>query len=83
MTLDILYFAWVRERIGTAKETVDTSAVTVADLLTELRNREERYALALSDLSAVRVAVDQDLADMDAPLAKAREVAIFPPMTGG
>ena len=83
MTLDILYFAWVRERIGTAKETVDTSAVTVADLLTELRNREERYALALSDLSAVRVAVDQDLADMDAPLANAREVAIFPPMTGG
>ncbi len=83
MTLDILYFAWVRERIGTAKETVDTSAVTVADLLTELRNREERYALALSDLTAVRVAVDQDLVDMDAPLANAREVAIFPPMTGG
>ena len=83
MTLDILYFAWVRERIGTAKEKVDTSAVTVADLLTELRNREERYALALSDLSAVRVAVDQDLVDMDAPLANAREVAIFPPMTGG
>jgi molybdopterin synthase sulfur carrier subunit len=83
MTLDILYFAWVRERIGTAKETVDTSAATVADLLTELRNREERYALALSDLSAVRVAVDQDLVDMDAPLANAREVAIFPPMTGG
>ena len=83
MTLDILYFAWVRERIGTAKETVDTSAVTVADLLTELRDREERYALALSDLTAVRVAVDQDLVDMDAPLANAREVAIFPPMTGG
>lgn len=83
MTLDILYFAWVRERIGTAKETVDTSAVTVADLLAELRNREERYALALSDLTAVRVAVDQDLVDMDAPLANAREVAIFPPMTGG
>ena len=83
MTLDILYFAWVRERIGTAKETVDTSAVTVADLLTELRNREERYALALSDLTTVRVAVDQDLVDMDAPLANAREVAIFPPMTGG
>ena len=83
MTLDILYFAWVRERVGTAKETVDTSAETVADLLAELRNREERYALALSDLSAVRVAVDQNLVDMDAPLANAREVAIFPPMTGG
>lgn len=83
MTLDILYFAWVRERVGTHRETVETSAATVADLLTELRNREERYALALSDLTAVRVAVDQDLVDMDAPLANAREVAIFPPMTGG
>lgn len=83
MTLDILYFAWVRERIGTAKETVDTSAATVADLLEELRSREERYAIALSDLTAVRVAVDQDLVDMNAPLANAREVAIFPPMTGG
>lgn len=83
MTLDILYFAWVRERVGTAKETVETEAATVGDLLTELRGREERYALALSDLSAVRVAVDQDLVELDAPLANAREVAIFPPMTGG
>ena len=83
MTLDILYFAWVRERIGTSAETVETKAATVADLLQELRNREERYALALSDLSAVRVAVDQTLVDMDAPLTDAREVAIFPPMTGG
>ena len=81
--INIIYFAWVRERIGTAKETVDTSAATVGDLLAELRDREERYALALSDLTAVRVAVDQDLVEMDAPLANAREVAIFPPMTGG
>ena len=83
MTLDILYFAWVRERIGTSKETVDTKAATVAELLRELQGREERYAIALSDLSAVRVAVDQTLVDMDAPLVNAREVAIFPPMTGG
>lgn len=83
MTIDILYFAWVRERVGTSKETIETSAATVADLLAELRDREERYAIALSDLSAVRVAVDQDLVEMDAPLANAREVAIFPPMTGG
>ena len=83
MTLDILYFAWVRERIGTSKETVDTKAATVAELLRELQGREERYAIALSDLSAVRVAVDQTLVEMDAPLVNAREVAIFPPMTGG
>jgi molybdopterin synthase sulfur carrier subunit len=81
--LDVLYFAWVRERIGEPSETVDTGAATVAGLVDELRAREERYALAFSDLSALRVAVDQELADFDAPLAGVREVAFFPPMTGG
>ena len=81
--IDILYFAWVRERIGLAREQVDTQAATVAELVAELRAREERYALAFSDLSALRVAVDQDLTDFDAPLAGVREVASFPPMTGG
>ncbi|OUD10050.1 molybdopterin converting factor subunit 1 [Marivivens niveibacter] len=81
--IDVLYFAWVRERIGEPKETVETSAVTVLDLVNELRAREERYALAFSDLSALRVAVDQELTEFDAPLAGAREVAFFPPMTGG
>lgn len=81
--IDVLYFAWVRERIGIPREVVDTQAATVADLVEELRGREERYAAAFADLSALRVAVDQDLADFDAPLAGAREVAFFPPMTGG
>ncbi|WP_293447990.1 molybdopterin converting factor subunit 1 [Planktotalea sp.] len=81
--MEVLYFAWVRERIGLPKETVDTQALTVMELVDELRAREERYALAFSDLSALRVAVDQDLADFDAPLKGAREVAFFPPMTGG
>lgn len=83
MTLTILYFAWLRERIGLPRETVDTSAATVADLVAELAAREDRYALAFADLASVRVAVDQTLTDMDAPLAQAREVAFFPPMTGG
>lgn len=83
MTLEILYFAWVRERIGEPRETVTTDATTVAELVDELRAREDRYALAFSDLSALRVALDQDLADFDAPLADVREVAFFPPMTGG
>lgn len=83
MTLDILYFAWLRERIGLPRETVTTEAATVTDLVAELSAREDRYALAFSDLSAVRVALDQDLADFDAPLAGVREVAFFPPMTGG
>ncbi len=83
MKLDVLYFAWLRERIGCARETVETEAGTVMALVEELRAREERYALAFSDLSALRVAIDQDLRDFDAPLTDAREVAFFPPMTGG
>lgn len=83
MSLNVLYFAWLRERIGESEERVETSAATVADLIAELREREPRYALAFSDMRAVRVAVDQELADLDAPLAGAREVAFFPPMTGG
>jgi molybdopterin synthase sulfur carrier subunit len=81
--MDILYFAWVRERIGIPKEQVETNAATVADLVAELRAREERYEMAFSDLSALRVAVDQELSDFDASLKDVREVAFFPPMTGG
>jgi molybdopterin synthase sulfur carrier subunit len=47
--MDVLYFAWVRERIGLPKETVETKAATVIELVEELRAREERYALAFSD----------------------------------
>ncbi len=83
MTLEILYFAWVRERIGLPREKIQTEAATVADLVAELRAREERYALAFADTTALRVAIDQELRDFDAPLAGAREVAFFPPMTGG
>jgi molybdopterin synthase sulfur carrier subunit len=81
--IDVLYFAWVRERIGVPKERIETSATTVAALVEELKAREDRYAAAFADLSALRVALDQDLADFDAPLAGVREVAFFPPMTGG
>lgn len=81
--MDVLYFAWVRERIGLPREKVDTQATTVAELVDELRAREDRYAAAFEDLSALRVALDQDLSDFDAPLHGVREVAFFPPMTGG
>ena len=83
MTLDLLYFAWVRERIGLPRERVETGAVTVADLVVELAAREERYALAFADLAGLRVALDQELSEFAAPLAGVREVAFFPPMTGG
>ncbi|MFZ5964494.1 molybdopterin converting factor subunit 1 [Thalassococcus sp. BH17M4-6] len=81
--MDILYFAWVRERIGLPKERVETSAATVSELVAELSAREDRYATAFSDLTALRVAVDQELTDFEASLEGAREVAFFPPMTGG
>ena len=83
MNVDVVYFAWVRERIGLPRETVQTDAATVADLVQELTACEERYAAAFADLSALRCAVDQELTDFDAPLAGAKEVAFFPPMTGG
>lgn len=81
--MQVLYFAWVRERIGLPREEVETTAATVAGLVAELRAREERYEAAFADISALRVAVDQELTDFDAPLAGVREVAFFPPMTGG
>lgn len=83
MALDVLYFAWLRERIGQPRERIETRAATVRELVGELAALDEWHAAALADLSAVRVAVDQELADLDAPLAGAREVAFFPPMTGG
>ena len=81
--MDVLYFAWVRERIGVPKEQVETDAATVADLVAELSAREDRYQAAFADLTALRVAVDQELTDFDAALSGVREVAFFPPMTGG
>lgn len=81
--MDILYFAWVRERIGLPRETLDTSAATVRELVEELRAREPRYEAAFADVSALRVALDQELSDFDASLEGVREVAFFPPMTGG
>ncbi|WP_432255009.1 molybdopterin converting factor subunit 1 [Limimaricola sp. AA108-03] len=81
--IDVVYFAWVRERIGLPRERIETEAATVADLVAELRGREERYAAAFADISALRVALDQELSEFDADLAGVREVAFFPPMTGG
>ena len=81
--ITVLYFAWVRERIGLPREEVSTHAATVRDLVAELTARDPRYAAAFADISALRVALDQELSDFDAPLSGVREVAFFPPMTGG
>ncbi|MEM7296619.1 MAG: molybdopterin converting factor subunit 1 [Pseudomonadota bacterium] len=79
----VLYFAWVRERVGASSEEIETEAATVRALVDELSAREERYAAAFADLSVLRAAVDQELAELDTPLSGAQELAFFPPMTGG
>jgi sulfur-carrier protein len=81
--INVVYFAWLRERIGKSGESIETKSATVADLVDELRAIDEYHAAAFADLRAVRVAVDQVLADFDAPLSGVKEVAFFPPMTGG
>lgn len=82
--MKVLYFAWLRERIALEGEDVSAEGLaTVADLVDALKARGERYEAAFGDLRAVRVAVDQKVVELDAPLVGAREVAFFPPMTGG
>ena len=81
--IEVLYFSWLRERIGTTREQIQTSAATVGDLIKELAAMDEGHALAFADRTSLRVALDQELADFSAPLAGVREVAFFPPMTGG
>ena len=81
--MKVLYFAWLRERIGVPQEEVETTAATPAALVAELTARDPRYAAAFADTRAIRVAIDQQMRDFDAPLSGAREVAFFPPVTGG
>ncbi|WP_409049628.1 molybdopterin converting factor subunit 1 [Sandarakinorhabdus sp.] len=81
----LVYFAWVREMIGADSETLALPAEisTVAALLDWLATRSPGHAAALADRSCIRVAVDQDFATPTTPLGNPREIAIFPPVTGG
>ncbi len=83
--MQMLYFGWVRGKVGIDRETVEPPAGIddVAGLITWLRGRGAGYAEALGDLSVVRVAVNQELADLDQAVARGDEIALFPPMTGG
>jgi len=80
-----LYFAWVRERIGLAEEEIapPASVTTVAELMDWLKGRGENYAAAFANERTIRAALDRRHAKPDAPIAAAKEVAFFPPMTGG
>ncbi len=82
--MQLRYFAWVRERIGKASEDYEGDAKSVSALLDELQARGEGYEAALHDREIIRVAIDQEiLTGEDAQLIGVKEVAIFPPMTGG
>jgi sulfur-carrier protein len=81
----VLYFAWVRERVGKPEETVEPPAnvATVSDLIAWLARRGEEYAYAFENPKVIRAALDRAHVKADARIAGAREIAFFPPMTGG
>jgi molybdopterin synthase sulfur carrier subunit len=83
--MKVKYFAWVRERIGKAEETVEppASVRTVGELITWLAKRDEAYAYAFETPRVIRAAIDHAHVKPDAAIADAREIAFFPPMTGG
>jgi molybdopterin synthase sulfur carrier subunit len=81
----VRYFAWVRERIGRPEEEIDPPAAiaTIADLMSWLGRRGEEYAYAFENPRVVRAAIDHVHVKSDASIHGAREIAFFPPMTGG
>ena len=83
--MKILYFAWVRQRTGTGEEMIEVpdGVITVGDLAAHLATRDEGYAAAFADMRVIRAALDQEHVALDQPLGTAREVAFFPPVTGG
>ncbi len=84
-TVTLRYFAWVREKVGTADEVASLPAKieTVADLIDWLKARGENYEAAFARADVIRVAIDQTHARSDAKIAGAAEIAFFPPVTGG
>ncbi len=85
MSVKIVYFAWVRERVGKTEEIVEVPAdvATVAELAAWLAGKGEEYAYAFENPQIVRAAIDHEHVKPDSPIAGAREIAFFPPMTGG
>jgi molybdopterin synthase sulfur carrier subunit len=85
VSVKLLYFAWVRERIGKGEEVVEppSGVATVADLMGWLAGRGEEYAFAFENPKLIRAAINRTHVKPDAAIVGAREIAFFPPMTGG
>ena len=83
--MKLKYFAWVRERIGKAEEDIELpeNVLSVRDLLVWLKQRDDGYARALQPPEVIRVAINQEHVDHKQSIGDAREIALFPPMTGG
>lgn len=83
--LKILYFAWVREQVGMSEESVvlPVEIETAAQLINFLAAQSDRHALAFANPDKLRCAVDQVIMPLSSPLGSAKEVAFFPPVTGG
>ena len=81
----LLYFAWIRQQTGIGEEEVPlpTGISDVSGLIEWLRERDANFSSALEDISALRVAVNQEFATFDTKITDRDEVALFPPMTGG
>ena len=85
MAVTLRYFAWVREKVGLSEERVDLppGVTTVAELVDWLKSRGPGYEAAFARAGLVRTALDQRHVRGEAALAGAREIAFFPPVTGG
>jgi molybdopterin synthase sulfur carrier subunit len=85
VSVKLLYFAWVRERVGKPAEEVEppSGVVTVGDLIAWLTRRGDEYAHAFENPKVIRTAIDRAHVKADTAIAGAREIAFFPPMTGG
>ena len=82
--MKILYFSWLREKIGVPFEELEVKSENVNDLIKELIRTDKKYALAFEDIKSIRVAVDQKLIqNLNVSIKNVKEVAFFPPMTGG
>ena len=83
--MNILYFSWIKDKLGKSKENIatDKNIINVSDLIDFLKNKDETYKEVFKDISAIRVSINMETANIEDPIHANDEIAFFPPMTGG